>query len=127
MSNPVSIQDRLFATNTLVSRKFLLIYILIIWGSLLPTIIEFYFFWKIVDENIIIFSFLFPLQIYISYLILIISSLFLSKILLIVIKSIHQPKEGVFKRDKKDKDYYFWSLRAVLKKWPIWLSDSISS
>jgi acetyltransferase-like isoleucine patch superfamily enzyme len=40
---------------------------------------------------------------------------------------IHQPKEGVFKRDKKDRDYYFWSLRAVVRKWPIWLSSIISS
>jgi len=127
MSNPVSIQDGPFTTNTLVLKKFLLIHILIIWGSVLPVIIELYSFWKIVEENFIFFYFLLPFQICISYLILIICSTIISKILLVIIKLIHQPKEGVFKKDRKDRDYYFWSLRAVIKKWPIWLSNLIPS
>ncbi|MFW9879072.1 MAG: acyltransferase [Candidatus Thorarchaeota archaeon] len=127
MSSPVSIQDGPFTTNTLVSRKFLLIHILIIWGSFLPVLIELYFFGNIVDGNFIILSLLLPFQLSISYLILIITSTILSKTLLFTIKLIHQPKEGVFNKDKKDKDYYFWSLRAVIKKWPIWLSHFIPS
>lgn len=127
MSNPVSIQDGPFTTNTLVSQKFLLIHILIIWGSVLPVIIELYSFWKIVERNFIFFYFLLPFQICISYLILIMTSTILSKIVLVIIKLLHQPKEGVFKKDKKDRDYYFWSLRAVIKKWPIWLSNLIPS
>jgi len=49
----------------------------------------------------------------------------MSKTFLIVINLIHKPKEGVFKRIKQDPDYYFWSLRAVIKKWPIWISKFI--
>jgi acetyltransferase-like isoleucine patch superfamily enzyme len=39
-----------------------------------------------------------------------------------MVNLIHKPKEGVFKRKKEDRDYLFWSLRAVIKKWPIWLT-----
>ena len=127
MSTPVSIQDGPFTTNTLVSIKFVLIHILIIWGSVLPILIELYLFWKIVEENFILFYFLLPFQFCICFLILVISSTLLSKLLLLVIKFIHKPKEGVFKMDKKDRDYYFWSLRAVIKKWPIWISNLIPS
>lgn len=35
--------------------------------------------------------------------------------------------QGVFKKDKNDKDYYFWSLRAIIKKWLIWITDIIPS
>ena len=95
MSTPVSIQDGPFTTNTLVSIKFVLIHILIIWGSILPILIEIYLFWKIVEENFILFYFLLPFQFCICFLILVISSTLLSKLLLLVIKFIHKPKEGV--------------------------------
>ncbi len=39
---------------------------------------------------------------------------------------IHKPKEGIFLRDKKDKDYCYWSLRAVINKWPIWLARQLN-
>ncbi|MFX1259920.1 MAG: hypothetical protein ACFFAN_18880 [Promethearchaeota archaeon] len=45
---------------------------------------------------------------------------------MIFINLIHKPKEGVFNRNKKDKDYCFWSLRAVVKKWPIWLARQLN-
>ncbi|MFX1344246.1 MAG: hypothetical protein ACFFAI_04010 [Promethearchaeota archaeon] len=127
MSSPVSIQDGPFATNTLISKKFLLIHIFVIWGSILPIIIELYFFWKIVEYNSIFLYLLLPLQICISYLILIIDSTILSRILLAIFKFIHQPKEGIFNQNKSDRDYYFWSLRAVSMKWPIWLSNLVPS
>ncbi|MFW9901903.1 MAG: hypothetical protein ACFFDY_11585 [Candidatus Thorarchaeota archaeon] len=34
----------------------------------------------------------------------------------------HKPREGVFLRNKSDKDYCYWSLRAVVRKWPTWLA-----
>jgi carbonic anhydrase/acetyltransferase-like protein (isoleucine patch superfamily) len=46
---------------------------------------------------------------------------------LVIVNLIHKPKQGVFKREKSDKNYYFWSLRAVIKKWPIWLSSIFPS
>ena len=38
----------------------------------------------------------------------------------------HHPREGVFERDKNDKDYCYWSLRAVIRKWPIWIARQLS-
>ncbi|MFX1321483.1 MAG: hypothetical protein ACFFAQ_07560 [Promethearchaeota archaeon] len=49
----------------------------------------------------------------------------MAKIFLVIINLIHKPKEGIFERNKRNKDYYFWSLRAVVKKWPIWVSRFI--
>jgi len=68
-----------------------------------------------------------PVVVILSYFLLIGSSLLLSKLLLIIVNLIHKPKQGIFKREKSDKDYYFWSLRAVIKKWPIWLSNIFPS
>jgi len=56
------------------------------------------------------------------YISIILLSLFFAKILLIFANLIHKPREGVFLRDKEDKDYRYWSLRNTIKKWPIWLA-----
>ncbi len=125
MSTPVSIFDGPFTTNTLASKKFLIFYFVIIWGSILPLLLELYLFWKIIEYNIFFSIVLFPIQIYIGYQILVLSSILLAKIFLSIINLIHKPEEGVFKRKKKDRNYYFWSLRAVIKKWPIWISKFI--
>ncbi len=50
-----------------------------------------------------------------------ITSLFLGKLVLIVLKLIHQPKEGLFKVNRKDKDYYFFCLRVSVKKFIFWI------
>lgn len=50
----------------------------------------------------------------------------IAKIFLIFINIIHKPKEGVFLRHKNDKDFCYWSLRAVIKKWPVWLARQLS-
>ncbi len=49
-----------------------------------------------------------------------------SKFFLVVVNIIHKPKEGVFNRDKSDKDYCYWSLRAIIKKWPAWLARQLN-
>ncbi len=125
MSTPVSIHDGPFTTNTLVSKIFLVFYSIIIWCSILPLLLELYFFWKIIEFNISLFICLLPIQIYFGYLILVFTSILIAKLFLITINLIHKPKEGVFKRINQDPDYYFWSLRAVIKKWPIWVSKFI--
>lgn len=43
-----------------------------------------------------------------------------------VINLIHNPQEGVFQRDTKNKDYRYWSLRSVVKKWPAWLARQLN-
>ena len=72
MSCPVSIQDGLYSTNTLASKKFLLVYLLIIWGSLLAVIIEIYFFWILVKGHFTLMYFLLPFKMFIIYLTIII-------------------------------------------------------
>jgi carbonic anhydrase/acetyltransferase-like protein (isoleucine patch superfamily) len=39
-----------------------------------------------------------------------------------IVNTFHKPREGVFLREKNDKDYRYWSLRNTMKKWPTWLS-----
>jgi acetyltransferase-like isoleucine patch superfamily enzyme len=45
-----------------------------------------------------------------------------AKFFLIIVNLIHKPREGVFLRHHSDKDYRYWSLRSVIKKWPLWIS-----
>ncbi len=56
------------------------------------------------------------------YLTSIIVSLIFAKFLLLCVNLIHKPREGIFIKDRSDKDYKYWSLRNTIKKWPIWLS-----
>lgn len=51
----------------------------------------------------------------------IITSLFLGKLALIILEMIHKPKEGLFKIDYNDKDYYFFCLRVSVKKFIFWI------
>jgi acetyltransferase-like isoleucine patch superfamily enzyme len=37
---------------------------------------------------------------------------------------LHKPKEGIFKRDISDKDYLYWNLRNLIKKWPLFILGS---
>ncbi|NVM34694.1 MAG: hypothetical protein HWN81_03800 [Candidatus Lokiarchaeota archaeon] len=125
MSTPVSIHDGPFTTNTLASKSFLIIYVTIIWGSILPLLLELYLFLKLIEYDFYLFILLLPFQIYIGYIILVFSSILLAKVFLIIINLIHKPKEGIFERNNNNKDYYFWSLRAIIKKWPVWISKFI--
>ena len=36
----------------------------------------------------------------------------------------YPPKQGIFLRDKSSKDYRYWSLRAVIKKFALWISHN---
>ncbi|MFX1411408.1 MAG: acyltransferase [Promethearchaeota archaeon] len=53
-----------------------------------------------------------------SYLVL---SLILGKLILILLKLSHKPKEGLFKAEKNDRDYYFFCLRIAVKKYIFWI------
>jgi len=56
------------------------------------------------------------------YITLVFSSIIFAKILLLIVNSIHKPREGVFLRIPEDRDYRYWSLRNTIKRWPIWLA-----
>ncbi|MBY9006189.1 MAG: hypothetical protein KGD63_05480 [Candidatus Lokiarchaeota archaeon] len=126
-STPTSTRDGPYSTNTLASNKFLIIYFLNIWISFFLLLIESLVFWKLIEGYIIIFLLILPIEILFGYYTIVFSSFLISKLLIILINLIHKPKEGIFKRDKSDRDYYYWSLRAVVKKWPIWILTFIPS
>lgn len=48
-------------------------------------------------------------------------SLFIGKLFLIILELIHKPKEGLFKIDKRDPDYYYYCLRMSVKKFIFWV------
>ena len=86
----------------------------------------FWYFWQLFPEVNLIFFILFPFAFFIGVIILIFSSIIVAKFFLSFVNIIHKPKEGTFNRDKKDKDFCYWSLRAVIKKWPIWLARQLN-
>ncbi|MBD3197829.1 MAG: hypothetical protein GF317_22450 [Candidatus Lokiarchaeota archaeon] len=127
MTSPTSTHDGPYSTNTLVSKKFIILYLTIIWLSLYPLLLESLLYLYLLEISVLLFFVFLPIQIFIGYFILVFSSLFIAKIFLIIIGLIHKPKEGIFLRKKSNKDYYYWSLRAVIKKWAIWLINLIPS
>jgi len=92
-----------------------------------PLIFWIWFYWKnLYLTEMTIFYIFFPLIFFAGVFILIISSIMVSKIFLLITNLIHPPQEGVFYFNKDDKDFCYWSLRSVIKKWPIWLSRQLS-
>jgi len=59
------------------------------------------------------------------YVTMVFTSLFFTKILLVIVNLFHSPREGVFLRDKSNKDYRYWSLRNTIKRWPVWLAHKL--
>ncbi|MFX0021156.1 MAG: hypothetical protein ACFE9S_02445 [Candidatus Hermodarchaeota archaeon] len=123
MSVPSSLKVGPNTSLILVKKRYLIFYIFLIWISIYSIQFEFWLFWKLfIIEKLVHFYFFLPLLIFIMYLTSIIISLIFAKILLLIVNHIHKPREGVFIRDRSDKDYRYWSLRNTIKKWPIWIS-----
>lgn len=105
-------------------KKFFIIYILIMVLSFLPVVffllLYILFFWK--PEFFWLFFLLLPVSLILSIYIIQIGALIISVLFLSIIKLIHPPKEGIFKRNLKDKDYVYWNLRNTIKKWPLWIT-----
>ncbi len=91
-----------------------------------PLLLWLWYFWQFFPTTNFIFFIFFPLFFFLGIIILILSAAIIAKIFLIFINILHKPKEGTFLRDRDDKDYCYWSLRAVVRKWPIWLARQLS-
>ncbi|MBN1215291.1 MAG: hypothetical protein JXA99_07580 [Candidatus Lokiarchaeota archaeon] len=106
--------------------KYLILYFIIILLSFLPVSLFEYsyiqYFWK--KDTIWLFFLFFPLNIFITIYILQLGALVFSSLFLLVIKLVYSPKEGVFKRDIYDKDYKYWNIRNLIKKWPLFIMSS---
>jgi acetyltransferase-like isoleucine patch superfamily enzyme len=91
-----------------------------------PAIVWFWFYWQIFDGFSTLFFLVFPFAFIIAVILLIITSLIVAKFFLVLVNIFHRPREGKFEREKSNKDYRYWSLRAVIKKWPCWVARQLS-
>ncbi len=123
-SIPASVKAGPSTTNTLVSKGYLFIYIIILWFSIMPLFLLTMIFLHNFKIDFLYLLWSFPLFLVFGYLIFFFSVLFWAWVFLKIVNWIHQPREGVFPRDPKNKDFRFWSLRAVIKKLPIWISHN---
>ncbi|MCJ7649008.1 MAG: hypothetical protein MUP85_10370 [Candidatus Lokiarchaeota archaeon] len=109
-----------------VRKKFVPLYLLIIILSFIPvSIMEYYiilYLWR--TPFYLIFILLFPLNLVIMIYLLQFSATLISFLFLKIVNLIHTPKEGIFERKIKDKDYYFWNLRNIIKKWSLFVIAS---
>jgi hypothetical protein len=112
-----------FTTSSAISRvniKFLAVYIPIFWLSGFPVAILFYDYTRNI-QNWVGWTLFLPVMFFFMYFIFILSCMFFSKILLILVNLIHKPKEGIFKAEIGNTDFEFWCLRTELKKIALWL------
>ncbi|MFW9969205.1 MAG: acyltransferase [Candidatus Odinarchaeota archaeon] len=112
-----------FVTSSAISRvniKFLILYIPIFWLSGMLDSLLFYTYTYYV-QNAYLLVFFLPTIIFLMWFIFIGGCLIFSKLFLILINLIHKPKEGIFKAEKKCREFEFWCLRTELKKIVLWL------
>ncbi len=109
-----------------VRKKFIPIYLLIIILSFIPvSIMEYYFIlflWR--TPFYLIFVFLFPFNLVLMIYLLQFGAILVSFLFLKIANLILTPTEGIFERNLKDKNYFFWNLRNIIKKWPLFIMAS---
>jgi len=117
--SPVPIDEK-------IRRKYLILYILIIILSFIPcSLFEYWYVTYFWSETIFwIFFLLLPFNGLVAIYIIQFSAILASVLILKVVNLIHLPKEGVFKRSLQDRDYFFWNIRNIIKKWPIYVMAS---
>ena len=109
-----------------VRNKYVVIYLLIIILSFIPcSIFEYIYIVYLWREGFyLLFLLLLPFNCFILIYILQLGAIFFSLLSLIIIKLIFPPKEGSFSRDIHDKNYLFWNLRNISKKWALFITAS---
>lgn len=125
-STPVSLNLGLATTNTLVRKRYILIYLAIIWISATPTtLLALWFVWPIFSTGATLtwwFVVLLPLGLLGWWFVFVLCTIVVSRLFLGVVNLLHAPREGVFARAVEDKDYRYWSLRAMIRKFAIWVA-----
>lgn len=122
---PTTLRAGPATTNTLASQSFTIIYGLIIWLALIPCFFLSAKLISLLDDTLYFLAIILPIFLFLIYFIFFISIVLWSALILKIVNLIHIPKEGVFPRDNKNRDYKFWSLRAVIKKFPLWVCHNI--
>ena len=117
--SPVVIDERL-------RNRFLLVYLFNIGFSFIPAaILEYWYVTYLWNPNVyLIFFILAPVNILVVLHVLQISAILISKMCLIIVNLFHKPVQGEFTRSIKDKDYFYWNLRNIIKKWPLFITAS---
>lgn len=122
MSTPASLRSGPNTTNVLARKRYMLIYVLLLWLSLLPVVLLAWDMLANFDYMFIITRL--PFSVLGWYFLFIIDTIFFSWIALQIVNLIHKPREGYFPRDKDNKDYRYWSLRGAIKKLAFWASHN---
>lgn len=109
-----------------VRKKYLFIYLINIILSFIPcSLFEYVYIiilWK--KGFYLLFFLFFPLNFVILIYLAQLSAVLISVLFLTIIKLLYPPREGQFSRDVNDKDYLFWNLRNLTKKWPLFITSS---
>ncbi len=127
MFQPASLKgDSPTPVDERIRNKYLFLYVIIIILSLIPcSIFEYVYillFWK--AEMYLFFFLLIPFNFVIVLYILQVSANTFSALFLTILRLLYTPKEGIFNRDIKDKNYFFWNLRNITKKWALFVTAS---
>ena len=126
MFQPASLKGVLSPIDERIRNKYIFLYLIIILLSFIPcSFFEYFYFiyfWK--EGSYWLFFLLLPFNLLILIYLLQFSALFFSLLFLTILKILHPPREGIFKRDINDKDYFYWNLRNIIKKWPLYIAAS---
>jgi len=124
VSIPSSLRVGPLIPTVLIKKRYLIFYLIIVWFSFIPLFLELWVYWQFLwnyDRPIHFYTFL-PLLIIPMYVTLVFSAIFIAKIFHLIVNAIHKPRTGVFLRHPSDRDYRYWCIRNVIKRWPFWLS-----
>jgi acetyltransferase-like isoleucine patch superfamily enzyme len=124
MSVPNTMRVGPFLPTIMAKKRHILYYIAVIWASLIPIFLEYWWFWQIfwkLNRPIFFYIYL-PLFIIPFYISLVFSAIFFARILISIVNVIRKPKQGTFIRHPDDKDFRYWCIRNVIKRWPFWLA-----
>ncbi len=127
MFQPVSLKgDSPSPIDERIRGKYLILYIGIIILSLVPFSIFEYsyviYFWS--ETGYWLFFILLPFNVLTAIYIIQFSAILISVLILKIVNLLHIPKEGNFKRSLEDRDYFFWNIRNIVKKWPLYVTAS---
>ncbi len=115
----IPITTNVFTWNYMGVILFLLLHIL---SFMMPSVMILTFYGFAMDSNFFHWRILvIGVDIFVwwgSYLLI---SLLFGKFILIILKLLHRPREGLFKVDIHDRDYYFFCLRVTVKKYIFWI------
>ena len=116
MSVPANLRLGPNTSLILLRKRYILFYLFLIWISLFVAQFEFWWYWNFLYEwKFVQFIIFFPLIIILMYVTMVFVSLITAKILLLIVNLFHAPREGIFVRHYKDKDFRYWVIRNTIK------------